>query len=147
MLRLRGLRRRSLIWWVRFLDEIIALLKSLPFPVFDTEATGADLSKPYLIVSGTFLRPAGESDMAEAGILDDLRIRHVAPSAAVVRRMVPRTRTLLNRKRIRTTTHVMDLVCDNTVMIAFDPDVPTPGQGNQHVKQIIDEYSVHTQRI
>ena len=132
---------------MRFLDEIIAALKTLSFPVFDTEATGADLTKPYLIVSGTFLRPAGESSLAETGILDDLRIRHVAPSAGVVRRMVPRTRGLLNRKRIRTTTHVMDLVCDNSIAIDFDPDVPTPGHGNQHVKQIIDEYSVYTQRI
>lgn len=132
---------------MRFLDEIIAVLKTLPFPVFDTEATGADLSKPYLVVSGTFLRPAGESEMSEIGVLDDLRIRHVAPSAGVVRRMVPRTRGLLDRRRITTATHVMDLVCDNTVVIDFDPDVPTPGQGDQHVKQIIDEYSVHTQRI
>ena len=129
------------------MDEIIAALKTLGFPVFDTEATGADLSKPYLIVSGTFMRPAGESSLAEDGVLDDLRVRHVAPSAGVVRRMVPRTRGLLNRKRIRTTTHVMDLVCDNSIAIDFDPDVPTPGHGNQHVKQIIDEYSVHTQRI
>ena len=132
---------------MRFLDEIIAALKTLSFPVFDTEATGADLTKPYLIVSGTFMRPAGESSLAEDGVLDDLRIRHVAPSAGVVRRMVPRTRALLDRKRITTSTHILDLVCDNTVMIDFDPDVPTPGQGNQHVKQIIDEYSVHTQRI
>ena len=132
---------------MRFLDEVIAALKTLSFPVFDTEATGADLTKPYLIVSGTFLRPAGESSLAEDGVLDDLRVRHVAPSAGVVRRMVPRTRGLLNRKRIRTTTHVMDLVCDNSIAIDFDPDVPTPGQGNQHVKQIIDEYSVYTQRI
>ena len=132
---------------MRFLDEIIAALKTLGFPVFDTEATGADLSKPYLIVSGTFMRPAGESSLAEDGVLDDLRVRHVAPSAGVVRRMVPRTRGLLNRKRIRTTTHVMDLVCDNSIAIDFDPDVPTPGHGNQHVKQIIDEYSVYTQRI
>ena len=132
---------------MRFLDEVIAALKSLPFPVFDTEATGADLTKPYLIVSGTFLRPAGESSLAEDGVLDDLRVRHVAPSAGVVRRMVPRTRGLLNRKRIRTTTHVMDLVCDNSIAIDFDPDVPTPGYGNQHVKQIIDEYSVYAQRI
>ena len=132
---------------MRFLDEVIAALKTLGFPVFDTEATGADLSKPYLIVSGTFMRPVGESSLAEDGVLDDLRVRHVAPSAGVVRRMVPRTRGLLNRKRISTSTHVMDLVCDNTVMIDFDPDVPTPGQGNQHVKQIIDEYSLYTQRI
>ena len=132
---------------MRFLDEVIAALKALGFPVFDTEATGADLSKPYLIVSGTFMRPVGESSLAEDGVLDDLRIRHVAPSAGVVRRMVPRTRGLLNRKRIRTTTHVMDLVCDNSIAIDFDPDVPTPGHGNQHVKQIIDEYSVYTQRI
>ena len=129
------------------MDEVIAALKTLSFPVFDTEATGADLSKPYLIVSGTFLRPAGESSLAEDGVLDDLRVRHVAPSAGVVRRMVPRTRGLLHKKRIVTATHVMDLVCDNTVMIDFDPDVPTPGQGNIHVKQIIDEYSVYTQRI
>ena len=129
------------------MDEVIAALKTLGFPVFDTEATGADLSKPYLIVSGTFMRPAGESSLAEDGVLDDLRVRHVAPSAGVVRRMVPRTRGLLNRKRIRTTTHVMDLVCDNSIAIDFDPDVPTPGHGNQHVKQIIDEYSVYTQRI
>ena len=93
------------------------------------------------------MRPAGESSLAEDGVLDDLRVRHVAPSAGVVRRMVPRTRGLLNRKRIRTTTHVMDLVCDNSIAIDFDPDVPTPGHGNQHVKQIIDEYSVYTQRI
>ena len=132
---------------MRFLDEIIAALKTLGFPVFDTEATGADLTKPYLIVSGTFMRPAGESSLAEDGVLDDLRVRHVAPSAGVVRRMVPRTRGLLNRKRIGTTTHVMDLVCDNSIAIDFDPDVPTPGHGNQHVKQIIDEYSVYTQRI
>ena len=132
---------------MRFLDEVIAALKTLGFPVFDTEATGADLTKPYLIVSGTFMRPAGESSLAEDGVLDDLRVRHVAPSAGVVRRMVPRTRGLLNRKRIGTTTHVMDLVCDNSIAIDFDPDVPTPGHGNQHVKQIIDEYSVYTQRI
>lgn len=132
---------------MRFLDEIISALKTLGFPVFDTEATGADLSKPYLIVSGTCLRPAGESDMAETGILDDLRIRHVAPSAGVVRRMVPRTRALLHGRRISSGDYLMDLVCDNTVMIDYDPDVPTPGQGNIHVKQIIDEYSVYTQRI
>ena len=132
---------------MRSLDEIIAALKTLSFPVFDTEATGADLSKPYLIVSGTFLRPAGESSLAEDGVLDDLRVRHVAPSAGVVRRTDPRTRALLHRKRITTSTHVMDLVCDNSIAIDFDPDVPTPGQGNQHVKQIIDEYSLHTQRI
>ena len=132
---------------MRFLDEVIAALKTLGFPVFDTEATGADLTKPYLIVSWTFLRPAGESSLAEDGVLDDLLIRHVAPSAGVVRRMVPRTRALLHRKRITTATHIMDLVCDNSIVIDFDPDVPTPGQGNIHVKQIIDEYSVHTQRI
>lgn len=132
---------------MRSLDELLDLLRTLEFPVFDTEATGADLTKPYLIVSGAFGNRATETNMCGLDELDDLRVRHVAPSAGVVRQMTKRTRNLLDKRRLHTETQVVDLVRDNTIVMDFDPDVPVPGMKNQHVKQLIDEYTAYRQTL
>ena len=126
------------------MDEIIAALEGLGWPVWDTDATGADLKKPYILLLSSDGRPAAETVLCGGGTADDLRVRHVATRPDAVRIMMRRTRTVLQGKRFLSGDSVIDSHFDGTTSIQFDPDVTIPEKGT-HPFFADEEYTLFVQ--
>ncbi len=126
------------------MDEIITALKeSLPFPVWDTDATGADRSKPYVVVLGSDGRLASETTFCGGDGEDSLRIRHVGTSRPQVRELMKRTRAALHGKRFAGE-RIVDVRRDGNTDFIYDPDLLVPGS-SRHLIFADDEYTIFTQ--
>jgi len=95
------------------MDDLLAALKTLGFPVYDTDATGASLrlpDLPYLLVFGSEGDPAAQRALCGTGSLDEVTVRHVGASAEQVRLAAKRTRILLENARIGGVSYRLDTV-------------------------------------
>lgn len=106
------------------MDELVAALETLGFPVYDTDATGASLQLedlPYLLVFGTEGDPSGQRSLYGAESTDEITVRHVGASAQQVRIAAKRTRTLLGNARIAGVSYILDeareVVTDTSVYL------------------------------
>ena len=141
----------SLKWtrfWVIFLGEVIAAImaaiEAVGYKVFDTDASKANLGKPFVVISGSDGNRASETTMVGDGGEDVLRIKHVSTSAESVRKALSLTRPALNNRRFTTTFGVVDVRFDATSEIYFDPDVTIPNFPT-HPHICVDEYTLFIQ--
>ena len=131
-----------------FLGEVIAVImaaiEAVGYKVFDTDASKANLEKPFVVVSGSDGNRASETTLVSDDGEDVLRIKHVSTSAESVRKALSLTRPALNGQRFTTTFGVVDVRFDATSEIYFDPDVTIPNFPT-HPHICVDEYTLFIQ--
>jgi len=120
---------------------IMAAIEAVGYPVFDTDASKADLEKPFVVISGSDGNRASEITLVGDGGEDVLRIKHVSTSAESVRKALSLTRPVLSSRRFTTTFGVVDVRFDATSEIYFDADVTIPNFPT-HPHVCVDEYTL-----
>lgn len=126
------------------MDELLVALEALGVPVWDTDATGADLhveALPYVLVLGTDGDIPAEGSYCAGDSGGEVRLRHVGASREQAAWLAGRTRSLLDRARLSGAGRVIDYEFTGAGAATTDPDVGLPGTQRHPV--FID----HTYRV